>query len=83
MLMRDGGVAWKLPTAEALRRVDELQACNIFPPQVTIAAHRMKQEGRLPEGQLLPTTVAEGENAFRHLQYHPCGLYETGRGRDR
>ena len=71
MLMRDGGVAWKLPTAEALRRVDELQACNIFPPQVTIAAHRMKREGKLPEGQLLPTTVEEGKNAFRNLQYHP------------
>ena len=71
MLMRDGGVAWKLPTAEALRRVDELQACNIFPPQVTIAAHRMKREGKLPKGQLLPTTVEEGKNAFRNLQYHP------------
>ena len=74
MLMRDGGIAWKLPTGEALRRVEELQACNIFPPQVTIAAHRMKREGKLPEGQLLPTTVAEGENAFRHLQYHPCAF---------
>ena len=38
---------------------------------MTIAAHRMNQEGKLPEGQLLPTTVEEGKNAFRNLQYLP------------
>ena len=69
MLMRDGGIAWKLPTAEALRRVEELLACNIFPPQVTLAAHRMRREGRLPKEQPLPTTVAEGREAFRRLRY--------------
>ena len=25
-------------------------------------------------GTALATTVAEGENAFRHLQYHPCAF---------
>ena len=39
MLMKDGQVQWMLPTDEALRRVEELEACNIFPPQVTRAAH--------------------------------------------
>ena len=69
MLMRDGGIAWMLPTAEALRRVDELQACNIFPPQVTIAAHRMRQAGRLPAENSLPTTVEEGKAAFQKFRY--------------
>lgn len=49
MLMKDGMVQWVLPTGEALQRVEELQGCNIFPPQVTIAAHRMQQAGGLPE----------------------------------
>ena len=71
MLMRDGGVAWKLPTAEALRRVEELEECNIFPPQVTIAARRMQLAGRLPGDLPLPTTVEEGKEAFRSLRWHP------------
>ena len=69
MLMRDGGIAWKLPTGEALRRVEELQECNIFPPQVTIAAHRMKKEGRMTPDVPLPTTVEEGRRAFGGLRY--------------
>ncbi len=75
MLMKDGSIAWKLPTDEALRRVDELQSCNIFPPQVTVAAHRMEQEGRFSKEQTLPTTVEEGKTAFKSLRYHlpfPC-----------
>ena len=71
MLMRDGGVAWKLPTAEALRRVEELEECNIFPPQVTIAARRMQLAGRLPADLPLPTTVEEGKEAFRGLRWQP------------
>ena len=31
MLMKDGQVRWMLPAAEALRRVEELEECNIFP----------------------------------------------------
>ena len=71
MLMRDGGVAWKLPTAEALRRVEELKECNIFPPQVTIAAHKLKQEGKLSKEQSLPTTIPEGKTAFRTFSFYP------------
>ena len=69
LLMRDGGIAWKLPTAEALRRVEELEACSIFPPQVTQAAHRLRQDGRLPESRPLPTTVEEGKTAFQGFRY--------------
>lgn len=64
MLMKDGQVQWMLSAAEALRRVDELQLCNIFPPQVTIAAHRMQKAGKMGSHILLPTTVEEGRNVF-------------------
>ena len=38
LLMKDGRAEWVLPTRQALQRVEELEACNIFPPQVTQAA---------------------------------------------
>ena len=64
MLMKDGRVEWILPTDQALQRVEELQACNIFPPQVTIAAHRMQKQGRLKKEASLPTTIEEGKRIF-------------------
>ena len=70
MLMRNGGIAWKLPTVEALQRVEELEECNIFPPQVTIAAFRMKKADRLPQTEKLPTTVEEGKQTFGGLHWH-------------
>ena len=69
MLMRDGQVRWMLPTEEALQRVEELEECNIFPPQVTQAAHRLRRAGRLPAGIPLPTTVEGGKTAFARLHY--------------
>ena len=71
MLMKDGQMCWMLPTAEALQRVEELEACNIFPPQVTQAAHRLRQQGKFPKDCPLPTTVEEGKTAFSHLRYIP------------
>ena len=71
MLMRDGQVRWILPTENALQRVEELEECNIFPPQVTQAAHRLRQRGKFPNGRVLPTTVEEGKTAFSHLRYIP------------
>lgn len=64
MLMKDGELQWMLPTDEALRRVDELQSCNIFPPQVTLAAHRMQQNGHLARNLALPVTIEEGKEIF-------------------
>ena len=69
MLMRDGRVRWMLPTENALQRVEELEECNIFPPQVTQAAHRLRRAGRLPADILLPTTVEGGKTAFAGLHY--------------
>ena len=69
MLMKDGQVRWMLPAGEALQRVEELEECNIFPPQVTQAAHRLRRAGRLPADILLPTTVEGGKTAFAGLHY--------------
>ena len=67
LLLRDGGVEWMLPTHEALQRVEALEACNIFPPQVTQAANRLRQRGRLGKEAPLPTTVEQGKKAFARL----------------
>ena len=69
MLMKDGQVCWMLPTEDALQRVEELEECNIFPPQVTQAAHRLRRAGRLPTDIPLPTTVEGGKTAFAGLHY--------------
>ncbi len=69
LLLRDGQVAWMLPAREALARVEELQESNIFPPQVTIAGFRLQKDGRLPQAQMLPTTVEEGREAMAALSY--------------
>jgi len=38
VMMHEGRIVWKLPTKEALNRIEELQSKSIFPPQVTLAA---------------------------------------------
>lgn len=68
-LLKDGHTEWVLPSDEALRRVEELQECNIFPPQVTIAAHQMKKEGMLAQDTVLPTTIKAGKKVFDRLLY--------------
>ena len=71
MLMKEGGVAWKLPVDEALRHVDELQESHIFPPQVTQAAKRMQQAGTLAKTAKLPTTILQGMQTFQNCRYQP------------
>ena len=62
MLLKEGRVQWVLPTEEALQRVEELQSCNIFPPQVSIAAWRASRKAG--QAERLPTTVEEGKAFF-------------------
>lgn len=69
LLLKEGRVQWLLPTREALQRVEELEACNIFPPQVTQAAHRLRQGGQFSAQTPLPTTVDQGKTAFSALTY--------------
>lgn len=67
-LMQDGKVSWMLPTAEALRRVGDLLASKIFPPQVTQAAHRLAQIGRFSAEAAYPLTSEEARRVFRRAQ---------------
>ena len=62
ILLKEGRVQWVLPAGEALQRVEELQSCNIFPPQVTIAAQRASRKAG--QAERLPTTVEEGKAFF-------------------
>ena len=64
LLLKDGTVEWLLPTKEALVRVDELQECNIFPPQVTQAGYALQKEGRLPSDSPLPINIEDGIRIF-------------------
>ncbi|HIS26150.1 MAG TPA: ABC transporter ATP-binding protein [Candidatus Pullilachnospira intestinigallinarum] len=70
VLMKDGAVNWKLPAEEALQRVEELEACNIFPPQVTLAAHALQKKGKIADEELLPSTIEDGTKTFQKLIYH-------------
>lgn len=49
-LMETGRVLWQKPVVEALTSVEDLQAMNIFPPQVTQAAYALEKpiKGRMP-----------------------------------
>lgn len=70
VLMKDGAVKWKLPAEEALQRVEELEECNIFPPQVTLAAHALQKKGKISGEELLPSTIEDGTKTFQNLVYH-------------
>ena len=70
VLMKDGAVKWKLPAEEALQRVEELEECNIFPPQVTLAAHALQKAGIIAGEELLPSTIEDGTKTFQKLVYH-------------
>lgn len=70
VLMKDGAVKWKLPAEEALQRVEELEECNIFPPQVTLAAHALQKAGIIAGEELLPSTIEDGTKTFQKLAYH-------------
>lgn len=65
LLMRDKSDAWMLPAKEAMRRVEELERSNIFPPQITIAASRMAAEGLLSAETRLPVSLEEGKQVFQ------------------
>lgn len=67
LLLKNGHVEWKLPSREALCRVEELQSCNIYPPQVTIAAHELKKKGKVLDKKFYPVTIDEGKDFFDGL----------------
>lgn len=69
MLLKEGHVEWMLPTKEALDRVEDLYASNIFPPQVTLAAYSLRKQGKLAQESILPSTISAGKEAFRELTF--------------
>ena len=81
LLLKEGKAVWKLPVAEALSRVKELQESNIFPPQVTAAGYRLRQKGLLPQDSLLPTTVEDGKRAFQRLTYQAASSPKAAENR--
>lgn len=69
VLLKEGHVEWMLPTKEALDKVETLQASNIFPPQVTLAAYQLREQGKLARDFVLPSTIAAGKDAFGELTF--------------
>ena len=78
LLLKEGTVEWKLPAGEALERVEELQECNIFPPQVTLAAWQQSREDKKGYSvrRRLPTTVKDGLAFFPAERFVPSGTKE-------
>jgi energy-coupling factor transport system ATP-binding protein len=68
ILMNNGEIKWKLAANEALRRVDELEENRIFPPQVTVAAKKLRDRDVLDKHIPLPTTLRDGGAAFAALE---------------
>ena len=60
ILMKDGHVEWTKTAKEALDCVEELQSCNIFPPQVTLAAYEMVKKQVIPKPDMLPSSMEDG-----------------------
>lgn len=69
VLLKEGHVEWMLPTKESLDKVETLQASNIFPPQVTLAAYQLREQGKLARDFVLPSTIAAGKDAFGELTF--------------
>ncbi|WP_080147267.1 ABC transporter ATP-binding protein [Marinilactibacillus piezotolerans] len=64
VLMADSRVLWKKEVKEGLTRVSEMRERDIFPPQVTQAAHVLSQK----EGRMLPINLEEAANYFQTYQ---------------
>ena len=71
VLMRNGNIEWKMPARDALRRVEDLQASNIYPPQTAVAAKRLQEMGILSKAAMLPTTVEEGKAVYQDMTFVP------------
>lgn len=64
ILMDAGKIKWKLPVKDAMVRVEELKRSNVYPPQVTQAAFRLKELGIYPWNKNLPITAIEAVISF-------------------
>jgi energy-coupling factor transport system ATP-binding protein len=70
VLLKNGEVKWMMEAKSALRRVDELEASNIFPPQITIASHMLQKQNVIGQNVKLPITLEEGKKVFSNIQWN-------------
>lgn len=64
ILMEAGQIRWKKETKEALRLVEDLFQNQIYPPQITQAAHELQKIHRIPASVELPVHLGETEAFF-------------------
>lgn len=76
VLLKEEHVEWMLPTRDALDKVEELQESNIFPPQITLAAYELRKQGKLSKELVLPSTITDGQEAFKELVFSNPQLSE-------
>lgn len=65
ILMDKGKVLWSKPVKDALRELEQLNASQIYPPQVTQAASLIVGKG---DQRLYPVTMEEAEQYFTRMQ---------------
>lgn len=69
IMMQEGRVKWKLPTLEALNRIEDLESVNVFPPQVTLATSLAHQCQKVAIENNYPVTMEEGAKAFKNRSF--------------
>lgn len=69
ILMDQGRILWKKATKEALSQVAELMKHQIYPPQVTQAAHRLGMN--MSKNDCYPTTLDEAIKHFMQQTLSP------------
>ncbi len=67
VMLKEGQVLWKKPTKEALNRIEELESCSIFPPQVSQAAKCLRDRNILTKQAELPIQLEEAYKLFSNL----------------
>lgn len=71
VMLKDGQVLWKKSTKEALNRIEELESCNIFPPQVSLAAKYLRDRNILTAQEELPIRIEDAYKIFSGLPRYP------------
>lgn len=64
VLLKEGAVVWNLPVRAALSRIEELEKNDIFSPQVTRLAHRIRPNDAEAQGEY-PINLQEGISFFQ------------------
>ena len=76
-LLKKGMVQWMHETEYALSQVEELQESNIYPPQITQVAYRLRTMEKVADRVLLPSTVEKAKEILNTLFF--CGKKEQSK----